>query len=214
MRVYMDTEFIEDGRTIDLLSIGMVREDGATFYAVSSEADHSKASPWVQENVLPYLDRPPELRLTRAVIREKILTFLGWETQRDRQERVTGRLHTLEFFRDMEVNPFELVRPDHKIELWGWYSAYDHVALCQLWGPMIDLPKGMPMFTHDLKQLAEELGDPKIPKQANGAHNALADAEWVRMAHLFLIGAARQRDSDRIKGILDGAAPERQRGTR
>ena len=31
MRIYFDTEFIEDGRTIDRLSIGMVREDGAIF---------------------------------------------------------------------------------------------------------------------------------------------------------------------------------------
>ena len=39
MRICFDTEFIEDGRTIDLLSIGLVREDGATYYAEPAEAD-------------------------------------------------------------------------------------------------------------------------------------------------------------------------------
>lgn len=29
-QVFFDTEFIEDGRTIELLSIGMVRDDGRT----------------------------------------------------------------------------------------------------------------------------------------------------------------------------------------
>jgi hypothetical protein len=28
MKYYYDTEFIEDGRTIDLISIGIVAEDG------------------------------------------------------------------------------------------------------------------------------------------------------------------------------------------
>lgn len=55
MRYWLDTEFIEDGRTIDLLSIGIVAEDGREFYAESSDTDRSRASQWVRENVLPYL---------------------------------------------------------------------------------------------------------------------------------------------------------------
>src|SRR5690606_6289618 len=35
------------------------------------------------------------------------------------------------------------------IELCGYYSAYDHVALCWLFGKMIDLPTGFPMYTID-----------------------------------------------------------------
>ena len=39
MRVYYDTEFLEDGKTIELLSIGIVRADGQEYYAVISDAD-------------------------------------------------------------------------------------------------------------------------------------------------------------------------------
>ncbi len=39
MKFFLDTEFIEDGRTIDLVSIGVVAEDGREFYAVSTEFD-------------------------------------------------------------------------------------------------------------------------------------------------------------------------------
>lgn len=55
MRFWFDTEFIEDGRTIDLVSIGMVSEDGRKFYAEPAECDLSRASPWVVTNVLPQL---------------------------------------------------------------------------------------------------------------------------------------------------------------
>lgn len=55
MRMWLDTEFMEDGRTIDLLSIGIVREDGAEYYAVNRDADVTKANNWVKEHVLPQL---------------------------------------------------------------------------------------------------------------------------------------------------------------
>lgn len=37
-------------------------------------------------------------------------------------------------------------------KLHGYYSSYDHVVFCWLFGKMKDLPKGFPMFTFDLKQ--------------------------------------------------------------
>jgi len=55
MRIWFDTEFIDDGKNIELLSIGMVREDGKTYYAEAKEADRSRATGWVSQNVLPQL---------------------------------------------------------------------------------------------------------------------------------------------------------------
>lgn len=49
--------------------------------------------------------------------------------------------------------------------------------LCQLYGPMIDLPKGWPMYCRDLKQLLDDRGNPKMPKPLK-EHNALSDAQW------------------------------------
>ena len=45
-RYFYDCEFIEDGRTIELVSIGVVDETGREFYAVSTEFDPSRAGPW------------------------------------------------------------------------------------------------------------------------------------------------------------------------
>src|SRR3954447_3431917 len=76
-RFFYDTEFIEDGTTIDLVSIGVVDETGREFYAVSTEFDPDKAIPWVRRNVLDKLPPPadPAWR-SRERIREELLAFL------------------------------------------------------------------------------------------------------------------------------------------
>ena len=76
-RYFYDCEFIEDGRTIDLVSIGVVDEHGREFYAVSTEFDDRAAVPWVRRNVLDRLPSPadPAWR-SRERIREDLLAFL------------------------------------------------------------------------------------------------------------------------------------------
>jgi hypothetical protein len=60
--------------------------------------------------------------------------------------------------------------------LWAWYGAYDHVALCQLWGAMPALPRPLPRFTRELRQRWEDAGRPQLPPPTADAHDALADA--------------------------------------
>ena len=61
MKYFIDTEFIEGvkkplfGKSrhfIDLVSIGIVCEDGREYYAVSNEFNPKDADKWVLENVL------------------------------------------------------------------------------------------------------------------------------------------------------------------
>lgn len=143
MRFWFDTEFIEDGRTIDLLSIGVVAEDGREYYAEPLETDRNRACAWVYANVIPHLHGPVK---PRDMIAGEIVAFMG-------------------------DNP----------EIWAYYADYDWVALCQLYGRMIDLPKGWPMFCRDLKQLA---GSTQLPGKPDIEHNALSDARWTRDAWL------------------------------
>ena len=74
MKFFLDTEFIEDGRTIDLISIGVVAEDGMEYYAESSEVDWSKANPWVLMNVKPHLLDVPQ---PRSTIASELVEFVG-----------------------------------------------------------------------------------------------------------------------------------------
>ena len=59
MRYFLDTEFIENGKTIDLISIALVSEDNREYYALNYECDYSQASDWVQQNVLVFLPQKP-----------------------------------------------------------------------------------------------------------------------------------------------------------
>lgn len=82
-----------------------------------------------------------------------------------------------------------------KPEIWAYYGAYDWVALCQLFGTMMDLPKGWPMYCRDLKQWCDEVGGPKLPEQTSTEHHALADARWTREAWCWL----RDRQTGALK---------------
>lgn len=78
MRFFYDTEFIEDGVTIELVSIGVVDENGRAFYAVSTDFDPDRAGQWVRQNVLPKLPSPadPAWR-SRERIKADLLRFFG-----------------------------------------------------------------------------------------------------------------------------------------
>lgn len=148
MRFFYDCEFIEDGLTIDLVSIGVVDETGREFYAVSTEFDPNRAGPWVRQHVLPKLPSPADQAWrSRAAIRDDLLAFLVGDHSQD-------------------------------IELWAWIAAYDHVALAQLWGAMPALPRPIPRFTRDLRQRWEDVGKPRLPPAPSDAHDALADARF------------------------------------
>ena len=77
MKYWLDTEFIARPFAIDLVSIGLVAEDGRELYAESSEADWSKATPWLLENVRPQLEG-------KGISREEIGYALRTFTDGDR----------------------------------------------------------------------------------------------------------------------------------
>jgi hypothetical protein len=73
MRYFLDTEFIDTGFTIELISIGIVAEDGRELYLESADLDRGKANQWVRENVFPHLkggERRWPLRSIRVTLRD------------------------------------------------------------------------------------------------------------------------------------------------
>ena len=96
--------------------------------------------------------------------------------------------------RQIREELLEFLGPDPV--LWAWYGAYDHVALCQLWGQMPELPRALPRFTMDVRQLWEHLGRPALPRQESGLHDALADARHVKVRWEALAERAYQRGLD------------------
>jgi hypothetical protein len=219
MKFFIDTEFHEYEKeawknememikvpTIELISIGIVAEDGREYYAVSNEFDLQAAwnNEWLRENVLPNLLEVPgvihaeyagkdtyvptikdaifaveRIGKTRKQIRNEILEFIGPYPYAVRQYSENG-----EFLGEL---------PPPKPEFYGYFSDYDWVVFCWLFGRMIDLPKHFPMFCYDLQQTICDVTTglknrgfdfdirtlPDYPKQEN-EHNALADGRWVK----------------------------------
>ncbi len=170
MRFFYDTEFLENGRTIDLISIGIVSEIGNEYYAVNANMpfDSVMRHPWLPENVVPHLP------------------VLDFGTTRARLDKAHPAVKSQRRIAS-EVSQF-LLAPD-KTELWADYAAYDHIVLMQLFGRMVDKPEHLPMFTHDLRQEYERLGEPEgAPQQhAELEHHALNDARHDRDFYQFLL---------------------------
>jgi hypothetical protein len=69
------------------------------------------------------------------------------------------------------------------VEFWGYYCDYDWVALCWLFGTMMDLPKGFPYFCRDLRQALDDRGLQHIKQPDDAPHHALQDAWWIEATH-------------------------------
>ena len=228
MRYYLDTEFLEGTQksyfgktkpTIDLISIGIVSEDGKEYYAISKDFNLKEA--WNRYDIeIQSGDMRNIFPEGRRVywIRENVLKPIFDEFLNPIQDSIDNnyRKFTLNNFKFLlnkygksnkkiaeEVYDFCITYDitksvkDNNPEFYTYYGDYDWVVFCWLFGKMIDLPKGFPMYSKDLKQILDDkLPEPKLsevklnpfsnyPKNPD-EHNALADAHWNRALHTFL----------------------------
>lgn len=169
-----DWEFHEDGSTIDPISLGMVNYDtGDTLYVVSNEFDTRRVAKnwWLMDNVMC------SIRHDKFVVAD----HEGAPVVRDIYVTDPAAMSRIEM-RDSVLEFTKGTKP----EFWAWYSAYDHVCLAQLFGKMIELPEHFPMLTLDIKQEHKRAGYPEMPKQPEGKHNALADAQFNVVRYNYL----------------------------
>lgn len=159
-----DAEFLEDSKTIELISIGFVCEDGREYYAVNRDMPvrRIRKEPWLMANVVPSLPKP----------------YGDWNNHMPRSWLFDYHNHAVKK-RDRiatEVRDF-LLGGEHEPELWADYGAYDHVVYAQLFGRMVDLPEGLPMHTNEIQQELRQAPAGFVkPRQTVGLHNALEDA--------------------------------------
>lgn len=166
----IDTEFIDDGSTIDLLSIGVVCEDGRACYVQNADCKIYRANAWVRENVLPQLSQCPSGRsqddhIWPPYTRQTQCCFLPgcpWQYRDD-----IGQI--IQRFVGTDPAPI----------FWGYYCSYDWVALCQLFGTMMELPTGWPRYCRELRQHLDEHGFADLKQPDTMPHHSLEDAQWI-----------------------------------
>lgn len=181
-----DWEFLEDGIRIEPISIGLKADDGREYYAVNGLLAargwkgwrfrrRVRKHKWLMKNVIPHLPQPHG----------------DWILHMPKSWLFNYRdpaVKPIERIADEVVDFIRATGPD--VQLWANYGAYDHVCLAQLWGRMINLPEGVPMFTNDIQQERVRLGIPwdALPKQLGSEHNALADARHNQTVRRWLAG--------------------------
>lgn len=270
-KYYLDTEFLEGTQkekfpislfrkttppTIDLISIGIVAEDGREYYAISKDFNLKEAWNrfdlktvrgdkffetekvyWIRENVL----KPIFIELctrseedgfiyNRWHIFKKGFSFKSLKTlinhygktNKDIAEEIISFTEPVDRFYSLDgdkrfthgsiaVGNFEsedilskslkFHYPASKPEFYAYFADYDWVVFCWIFGKMMDLPKGFPMYCNDLKQVFEQKQDwlrlptaknhidlkahSHYPKQEN-EHSAIHDARWNKKLHEFL----------------------------
>jgi len=276
MKYFLDTEFLEGPQqekfplslfrkltppTIDLISIGIVAEDGREYYAISKDFNLKEA--W---NRFQFAEQTPFEKQNgfsgRKVywIRENVLKPIWRDLffKADLENDIYSNTQADRFFEDVNLGGYDhyfsfkslkaliskygktnkeisaeilkfcndevfVTKIDGKLvagidpvrgnpEFYAYYADYDWVAFCWLFGKMMDLPEGFPMYCRDLKQILDDKvnfymhlpmnffsGKPtsfddalerfknhsNYPKQEN-EHNALADARWNKKLFQFL----------------------------
>lgn len=178
MRVFFDTEFTGLHQNTTLISLGMIAEDGRTFYAEFTDYDQGQIDDWLRENVIAnLLPLGPHYFSTtsdgKADVYEHYNVEIAGATQ--------GIRHALNHW----LNQF-----DPMIEMWSDCLAYDWVLFCELFGGGPEcLPRNVYYIPFDICTLFKVKGiDPDISRvEYSGIggikHNALADAKMIRACY-------------------------------
>ena len=222
--------------TIELISIGIVSEDEREYYAICNEFDVDEAfkNDWLFNNVLLPIgnelndihydnDEPEKAKIVGQVSEFKKLIKEFGKSREQIAEEIKDFITHREFFTggyfskgsDLHLSEHSshedlMVWVENNTGLpqfYAYYADYDWVVFCWLFGRMIDLPKGFPMYCIDLKQeldnkvksirwddgiLPMSQGSKSVkdmlgyPEQEN-KHNALSDAKWNKELHEFII---------------------------
>jgi hypothetical protein len=167
MKYWYDTEFDENGERIIPISFGAVAEDGRELYLIN----YGYINAYVNNET--YLWKNKFLAQPNDFVIENVLDKIP-----DADVQEFGCNHN-EWARKL----YTFFTNDHKvnnIELWGHFSAYDHIVYCQSFGRMVDLPSPLPMFTNDDMTIRNGRQKPPRPK-SYPEHHALWDAKFQKL---------------------------------
>ena len=157
-RWFFDTEFIDTGSIIDLVSIAIVSEDGLRSYsACLDDKWEDKLPPWQIEHVLTHLP-PPELRRPSHTVAREISQLVE-----------EGQPEFWAYYASYDwVALCQLVTAGGRM-----------IDLPKNWPHFVcDLKMLMHFLNVDKKSL------PARPE--DGKHDALADARWAKDTYLYL----------------------------
>lgn len=175
MKVFFDSEFTGLHKDTTLISIGLIADDGKTFYAELSDFDKSQVNDWVQENVIN------NLRFNRGdVIIQKSSTVGVQEYSiKHNKSEVAKALKTW-------LSQFD------SVEMWSDCLSYDWMLFNDLFGDAFSIPENVYYIPFDICTVFKLKGiDPDISREEfsdleagkDQKHNALWDAKVIKACY-------------------------------
>ncbi len=179
MKVFFDTEFTGLHKNTTLISIGLVDENGRTFYAEFSDYDDSQCDEWIHNNVIKHLKWSKEGPLEN---------FGNYDD-----------INHIEMYGDKNYVRMQLeqwLSKYDEVELVSDCCHYDMVLFIDIFGGAFDMPKQVNPACHDINQdiakychiserEAFDYSREKILKFSNisiegDKHNSLYDAKVIK----------------------------------
>lgn len=135
MKLFFDMEFTGLHKNTTPISIGIVSEDGKTFYAEFTDYDESQCDDWIKENVISNLKF--ELALGEAF----------WEREHDGNVEALCDRECVSYWLNKWLSQFDAIQFVSDV------CHYDFVLLIDLLtngGTALDLPENISAVCHDL----------------------------------------------------------------
>lgn len=185
MNLYFDTEFTGLHKDTTLISIGIVSEDGRSFYAELTDYDKTQIDDWLQENVIDNLILE-ECMGKDGVDPRNILLNEDETKVISNDVYVIGTMESVATELKIWIDRF-----DEEVKIWSDCLAYDWVLFNHLFGHAFNLPKNIYYIPFDICTLFEIKGiDADISREEfinnsvkGKKHNALYDAKVIKACY-------------------------------
>lgn len=172
MKLFFDTEFTGLHQNTTLISLGIIAENGHTFYAEFMDYDKNQIDNWIRENIL-----------------SKLLGGSEKDRKDDEECVIIGYKEIIKFDLSCWLKQFD------KIEMWGDCLSYDWILFCELFGGVLQIPRNIYYIPFDICTLFMIKGiDPDINREnfaenieTKDKHNALYDAQIIKACYNKLI---------------------------
>ena len=184
-RVYWDCEFTGLHKNTTLISIALVGDDNACFYAEFNDYSDEQVDDWIEENIIDKL----------------VMTHIDFDhtSKIDNVTYVKGGVSYIAKELDKWLSRYN----SEMIEMWSDCLSYDWVLLVDLYGHTFNIPVNMYYIPFDICTLMKAYDiDPDINREEfikseglmlnnNNKHNALHDTLVIKACHDKLIKLAK-----------------------
>ena len=173
MKIFFDTEFTGLHKNTSLISIGLISEDGKTFYAENVDYDKSQVDDWIKEHLIANT------------------SYLKESGNMDTASTSLSNFYHVEGIGGIRADLRDWFNQFDSVEMWSDCLAYDWVLFNDIFGHAFNIPKNIYYIPFDICTLFKIKDiDPDINREEfaeydcdGQKHNALHDAKVIKACY-------------------------------